>query len=150
MIVTKIETPFRQFLENLKVPKSPNGEGGTLFSPDDINYLTRNSSASVYEFKQENETDQEFYETFVKWLHEEVPSHNYYVEAYLIVYLRRNEYLSTDTFRYLSQNVPECFGKNRVWLSEINHRMRFRLRIQLIRCLKNDFTCLIKRKIHRT
>ena len=56
MIVTKIEVPFRQFLESLKVPNSPNGKGGTLFSPDEINYLTQFSLPFVYEFRQENET----------------------------------------------------------------------------------------------
>lgn len=33
MIVTKIETPFRQFLESLKVPNSPNGKGGIRDAP---------------------------------------------------------------------------------------------------------------------
>ena len=81
MIVTKIETPFRQFLESLKVPNSPNGKGGTLFSPDEINYLTRNSLASVYEFKQEDETDRKFYEMFVKWLYEEELDFDYKADA---------------------------------------------------------------------
>ena len=84
MIVTKIETPFKQFLESLKVPSSPSGKGGTLFNPDEINYLTRNSRASVHEFKQEYETDREFYEMFVKWLHEEDPIHDYYIEMLFI------------------------------------------------------------------
>ena len=193
MIVTKIETPFKQFLESLKVPASPNGKGGTLFSPDEINYLTRNSLASVYEFKQEYETDREFYEMFVKWLYEEELSFDYkagatetanesskkikyieetdrfcraedekyliwehrgipfcdsYVDAYLILYLRNGEHLDDDNFRFLEQAIPNHTVKSHTWLYELNYRMRFRLRIQLIRCLKYDFTRLIKKDIH--
>ena len=103
MIVTKIETPFKQFLESLKVPSSPSGKGGTLFNPDEINYLTRNSRASVHEFKQEYETDREFYEMFVKWLHEEDPIHDYYIDAYLIFYLMKGEFLNNDEFKYLEE-----------------------------------------------
>lgn len=148
MIVTKIETPFRQFLESLKVPSSPNGKGGTLFSPDEINYLTRSSLALVYEFKQEYETDREFYEMFIKWLHEEEPKHNYYIDAYLIFYLREGKALNEDELKFFEQAVPECFGKGRIWIYELNHRMRFRLRIQLICSLKTQFIRIIKKDIH--
>lgn len=193
MIVTKIETPFRQFLESLKVPNSPNGKGGTLFSPDEINYLTRNSLASVYEFKQEDETDREFYEMFVKWLYEEeldfdykadaietpnelskkikyieeidrfwkaedekyliwehkgIPFCDSYVDTYIILYLRNGEHLDDDSFKFLEQTIPNHTGRSHTWLYELNYRMRFRLRIQLIRCLKYDFTRLIKKYIH--
>ena len=41
MIVNKIDTPFRKFLESLKVPSVPRMKGGTIFNPDDINYLVR-------------------------------------------------------------------------------------------------------------
>lgn len=68
MIVTKIDTPFRKFLESLKVPSAPRMKGGTIFNPDEINYLARYSIPLVYEFVQENETDRDFYEKFVKWL----------------------------------------------------------------------------------
>ena len=193
MIVTKIETPFRQFLESLKVPNSPNGKGGTLFSPDEINYLTRNSLASAYEFKQEDETDREFYEMFVKWLYEEeldfdykadaietpnelskkiryieeidrfckaedekyliwehkgIPFCDSYVDTYIILYLRNGEHLDDDSFKFLEQTIPNHTGRSHTWLYELNYRMRFRLRIQLIRCLKYDFTRLIKKDIH--
>ncbi len=193
MIVTKIETPFRQFLESLKVPNSPNGKGGTLFSPDEINYLTRNSLASAYEFKQEDETDREFYEMFVKWLYEEELDFDYkadaietpnelskkikyieeidrfckaedekyliwehkgtpfcdsYVDTYIILYLRYGEHLDDDSFKFLEQTIPNHTGRSHTWLYELNYRMRFRLRIQLIRCLKYDFTRLIKKDIH--
>lgn len=148
MIVTKVETPFRQFLESLKVPNSPQGKGGTLFSPDEINYLTGNSLTSVYEFKQEYETDREFYEMFIKWLHEEEPEHNYYIDAYLIFYLRKGQVLSEDELKFFEQTVPECFGRGRIWIYELNHRMRFRLRIQLICCLKTKFIRIIKKDIH--
>ena len=65
MIATKIEMTFREFLESLKVPSAPRMKGGTIFNPDEINYLTRYSTPLVYEFVQENETDREFYEMFV-------------------------------------------------------------------------------------
>ena len=148
MIVTKIETPFRKYLEDLKVPSAPLMKGGTIFSPDEINYLTRCSTPSVYEFTQENETDREFYEMFVKWLHEEEPI-NGYVDTYIIVYLRYVQRLNTYEFEYFRRNIPECFMKGHVWLYEMNYRMRFRLRIKLIRCLKNDFQRIIRKKIYR-
>ena len=87
MIATKIEMPFREFLESLKVPSVPRMKGGTIFNPDEINYLVRYSIPLVYEFVQENETDREFYEKFVKWLHEEMPVYGY-VDVYMVVYLR--------------------------------------------------------------
>ena len=60
MIVNKIDTPIRELLENLKVPSTPKVKGGTIFNPDEIDYLTRYSSVSVHEFVQENETAREF------------------------------------------------------------------------------------------
>lgn len=65
MIVTKIDTPFRKFLESLKVPSAPRMKGGTIFNPDEINYLARYSIPLVYEFVQENETDRDFYESLL-------------------------------------------------------------------------------------
>lgn len=151
MITKKIETPFREFLENLKVPSAPRVKGGTIFNPDEIDYLTRHSTPSVYEFVQENETDRDFYEMFVKWLHEEeMPVGVYsYVDVYMIVYLRYRQNLSIDEYAYFGQNIPECFENGHVWLYEINYRMRFRLRIQLIRCLKNDIKRIIPKNISR-
>lgn len=148
MIITKIETPFREFLESLKIPSAPRMIGGTIFSPDEINYLTRYSTPSVYDFTQEKETDREFYEMFIRCLHEESPMYGY-VDTYAIVYLRYGQKLSNDEFEYLERNIPECFEKGHVWLYEINHRKRFRLRIQLIRCLKNDFQRIIRKSIHK-
>lgn len=147
MIVTKIETPFRKFLEDLKVPSAPCMKGGTVFSPDEINYLARHSFPSVYEFTQEGETDREFYEMFVKWLHEEALTYGY-IETYMLAYLRYGQHLSNDEFEYLERNIPECFMKGRVWLYELNYRRRFRLRIRLIRCLKKDFQRIIRKEIH--
>ena len=95
MIVVKNKTLFREFLESLKVPSAPRMKGGTIFSPDEINYLTRYSTPLVYEFIQENETDREFYEMFVKWLHEEMPVYGY-VDVYMVVYLRYGKYLSNE------------------------------------------------------
>jgi len=97
---------------------------------------------------QENETDREFYEMFVKWLHEGMPVYGY-VDIYMVVYLRYGQYLSNDEFEYLERNIPECFEKGHVWLYEINYRRRFRLRIQLIRCLKKDFQRIIRKDIYR-
>ena len=91
MIATKIEMPFREFLESLKVPSAPR----------------------------------------------------------MVVYLRYGQYLSNDEFEYLERNIPECFEKGHVWLYEINYRRRFRLRIQLIRCLKKDFQRIIRKDIYR-
>lgn len=149
MIVSKIDMPFREFLESLKVPSVPRMKGGTIFNPDEVNYLTRYSTPLVYEFAQENETDREFYEMFVKWLYEEMPVYGY-VDVYMVVYLRYGQHLSNDEFEYLERNIPECFEKGHVWLYEINYRRRFRLRIQLIRCLKNDFQRIIRKCIHKS
>lgn len=118
------------------------------FQPDEINYLARYSIPLVYEFVQENETDRDFYEKFVKWLHEEMPVYGY-VDVYMVVYLRYGQYLSNDEFEYLERNIPECFEKGHVWLYEINYRRRFRLRIQLIRCLKKDFQRIIRKDIYK-
>lgn len=149
MIVTKIETRFRTFLENLKVPSAPLMKGGTIFSPDEINYLTRYSTPAVYEFAQERETDREFYEMFVKWLHEEALTYGY-IDTYIIAYLRYGQKLSNDEFEYLQRNIPERYEKGHLWLYEINHRRRFRLRIQLIHCFKNDFQRIIRKDIHKS
>lgn len=119
-----------------------------MFSPDEINYLTRDSLSSVYEFKQEDETDREFYEMFVRWLHAEEPVLDYYIDAYLVFYLRDGQTLSEDELKFLGQTVPERFGKGRIWIYELNHRMRFRLRIQLICSLKTKFIRIIKKDIH--
>ena len=148
MIVTKIEIPFREFLESLKIPSAPRIKGGKIFSPDEINYLTRYSTPSVYEFTQEigNETDREFYEMFIKWLQEEDLTYGY-VDVYMIFYLRYGQHLTNDEFEYLQRNIPERFEKGHVWLYEINYRRRFRLRVRLIYCLKNDFQRIIRKKL---
>lgn len=144
MIVNKIETPFRSFLESLKVPSVPNMKGGTLFSSDEINYLARYSLPSIHEFVQEDESDGEFLEMFTRWLHEEEVIDGY-VDTYMIFYLRYAQKLSNDEFKYLERNVP-CSGKGHVWLYELNFRRRFRLRIKLIRCLKTDFKSIIRKE----
>ena len=65
------------------------------------------------------------------------------------MFIRYGQYLSNDEFEYLERNIPECFEKGHVWLYEINYRRRFRLRIQLIRCLKKDFQRVIRKSIHK-
>ncbi len=147
MIVNKIDTPIRELLENLKVPSTPKVKGGTIFNPDEIDYLTRYSSVSVHEFVQENETDREFYEMFIKWLHEELPIEGY-CDTYMIVFLRHGQMLSKDEFEYFERNIPECFEKRPIWLYEINYRMRFRLRIKLICCLKFKFKRIVRKTQH--
>mgnify|MGYP002602001089 CR=1 FL=1 len=111
MIVNKIETPFRSFLESLKVPSVPNMKGGTLFSPDEINYLARYSFPSIYEFVQENEPDKEFLETFTQWLREDEIIDGY-VDTYMIFYLRYAQKLSGDEFEYLERNIYLLFKTN--------------------------------------
>ena len=145
MIVNKIDTPARAFLEDLKIPSTPEAKGGTIFSPDEINYLTRYSSVSIYEFAQETESDREFLELFIKWLNEEDTVEGY-VDTYMIFYLRYMQRLTEDEFKYLEHNIPS-FGKGHSWLYELNYRRRFRLRIKLIHCLKKDFKVIIKKGI---
>ncbi len=147
MIVTKINpSMIKQFLEKeLKEPSSPTTKGGTIFSPDEINYLTRYSSVSIYEFTQERETDNEFYELFNKWLHEEKQVEGY-CNAYVFVYLRLGQKLSEDEFEYFERNIAECFEKNPIWLYEVNYRLRFKLRIRLLLCSKVKFRRVIRRK----
>ena len=70
-------------------------------------------------------------------------------DGYMAVYLGCRQYISNDEFEYLERNIPECFEKGHVWLYEINYRRRFRLRIQLIRCLKKDFQRIIRKGIHK-
>lgn len=147
MIVTKINPPqIKQFLEKeLTEPSSPTTKGGTIFSPDEINYLTRYSVVSIHEFTQESETDKEFYELFNKWLHEEKQVEGY-CNAYVFVYLRRGQKLSEDEFEYFERNIAECFEKNPIWLYEVNYRLRFKLRIRLLRCSKVKFRRVVRRK----
>ena len=111
MIVAKINTPFRKFLEGLKIPSVPLMKGGVIFSPDEIDYLARFSIPSVHEFTQENETDREFYEMFVKWLYEEIPIYGY-VDTYMVVYLRYGQKISNDEFEYLHEIFQSVLKKD--------------------------------------
>lgn len=138
MLVNKIETPLKEYLEEMKVPSLPKVKGGSLFSPDDIAYLARSSSYFIYEFAQEkDEEENDFYELFVKWLHEEL--HEGYLDVYIIFYLFKDEYLSREQLDYFEQKIPECFEKGRVWFCELNYRFRNRLRIKLIFCKNREF-----------
>ena len=145
MIVNQITTPIREFLEKeLKEPASPTTKGGTIFSPDEIDYLTRYSAVSIYEFMQEGETDKEFYEQFNKWLHEGKQIEGY-CNVYVFVYLRQGQTLKEDEFAYFERNVAECFEKNPIWLYEVNYRLRFKLRIRLLLCSKMKFRRVIRK-----
>ena len=67
----------------------------------------------------------------------------------MIFYLRYGQNLTNDEFEYLQRNIPERFEKGHVWLYEINYRKRFRLRVRLIYCLKNDFQRIIRKNIRK-
>ena len=125
---------FRNLLNKLKVMNR------RIFSPDTVEYLLDYNGYEAVEFQQENETDDEFFKLFSVWLHER-PKRQGYVDYYILVYNRKNEKLTDEQFEYMERNVAECFDASHGWLYEINHRIRFRLRIQLI--------CSYKRKIKR-
>ena len=74
-------------------------------------------------------------EKYLIWEHKGIPFCDSYVDTYIILYLRNGEHLDDDNFRFLEQTIPNHTGRSHTWLYELNYRMRFRLRIQLIRCL---------------
>ena len=139
MITTRITTPFVKYLSSLKV------YGRQLFSNDEILYLyDANTAREVYDFKQEGETDDEFLRLFSTWLHER-PKQQGYVEYYVLVFMRQNELLTASQFEFLERNVTECFDTSHGWLYEINHRLRFRLHIQLICTYPKSFYRLVRK-----
>ncbi len=141
MITTKLvtnRTEFRRFLEKIKV------ENKRIFSPDEVAYLADTDGFEALEFKQEDETDEEFLSLFSAWLHER-PQLEGHIDYYILVCLRKYQELTDEQFEFLERNVAECFETNHGWLYELNHRMRFRLRIRLICSYKKSFRRLIRK-----
>jgi hypothetical protein len=79
---------MKDYLRTLKI------SGHHIFSEDTMEYLTSpESKCMAYEFKQENESDEEFLENFSKWLHE-YPQIEGHVEYYLLMGLRYKKHLT--------------------------------------------------------
>lgn len=131
-------TEFRNTLEQLKVKNK------RIFSPDEVEYLADNDGFEAVEFKQEDETDEDFLTLFSTWLHER-PKLQGHVDYYILFYLRTGEQLSTDQFEFMERNVAECFETSHGWIYELNHRLRFKLRIQLICSYKKSFRRLTRK-----
>lgn len=140
MKTTKVEGNFKDYLTNIKV------YGKQMLSQDQIEYLDGGYEKEVYEFKQEDETDQEFYENFVKWLHEGNVNKGY-VDYYLFLGLRHHEILTPWTFKNLESKVTECFEKGNGWLYEVNHRVRYKLTIRLIVSRQQGLHKLVRRSV---
>ena len=141
MITTQLATnmtDFRKCLEQLKV------KGKCIFSPDEVQYLAGCDAFEAVEFKQENETDEEFLTLFSTWLHER-PQQSGHTDYYILFYLRTGERLTPEQFEYMERNVAECFETNHGWLYELNNRLRFRLRIRLICSQKKSFHRLVRK-----
>ena len=145
MITTTLattKTEFRERLNNLKVMEK------RIFSQDEIDYLSNGINFECVELKQEDEDDDEFLKLFSTWLHER-PKHQGYVDYYIIVCHRKGERLTSEQFEYMERNVADCFDTSHGWLYEINHRMRFRLRIELICSYKKEFRRLTRKELGR-
>lgn len=133
---------FRERLNNLRVM------GKSIFSQDEIDYLSNGINFECVELKQEDEDDDEFLKLFATWLHES-PKQQGHVDYYIIVCHRKGERLTSEQFDYMERNVAECFDTSHGWLYEINHRMRFRLRIELICSYKKEFRRLTRKELGR-
>jgi hypothetical protein len=133
---------FRERLNNLKVM------GKSIFSQDEIDYLSNGINFECVELKQEDEDDDEFLKLFSTWLHER-PKQQGHVDYYIIVCHRKGERLTSEQFEYMERNVADCFDTSHGWLYEINHRMRFRLRIELICSYKKEFRRLTRKELSR-
>ena len=81
-------------------------------------------------------------------LHES-PKQQGHVDYYIIVCHRKGERLTSEQFDYMERNVAECFDTSHGWLYEVNHRMRFRLRIELICSYKKEFRRLTRKELGR-
>lgn len=142
METKKIENSMSLYLNSLKV------RGHKILSEDTMDFLTAPGSLCVaYEFKQEDESDLEFLRLFSVWLHEYPQPMDGHTEYYLMMGLRLGEHLSKDEFEFLERNVAECFAYSHGWYYELNHRLRFRLRITLIMSQHKEFRRLIKKRL---
>lgn len=141
METKKVEQPMKMYLDSLKV------RGHKILSEDTINYLTgQDAKCTAYEFKQENENDHEFLQLFSTWLHE-IPHVDGHVEYYLLMGMRYGERLSKEELEFLERSVADCFTYSHGWYYEMNHRLRYRLRITLIMSQKTNFRRLIRKKL---
>ena len=141
MIVTKLANnrpEFRKILSKIKV------NDRRIFSPDEVDYHLDCNGYEAVEFTQEQEMDDEFLKLFSTWLHER-PKRVGFVDYYILVYNRKNEKLTDEQFDYMERNIAECFDSSHGWLYEINHRMRFKLRVQLFCSYKNTIRRLTRR-----
>lgn len=129
---------FRKYIEQLKVMNK------RIFSPDEVEHLADNVGFEAVEFIQEDETDEEFLSLFSTWLHER-PKQLGHVDYYILFYLRKGERLTREQFHFMECNVAECFDVSHGWLYELNHRMRFRIRIHLICSYKKEFQRLTRK-----
>lgn len=126
MVTTKVEKNFKEYLEDIKVYGKP------ILGPMEIDYLSGGIETAAYEFKQEQrEGDKEFYENFVKWLHESDVTTGF-VDYFIFLGLRRFQRLTPWTYKWLESKVTECFEKSNGWLYEVNHRNRHLLTIRLV------------------
>lgn len=143
MITTELTTnkqEFREMLSNLRVKQS------SVFSPDEVDYLSSCDSFEYVELKQENEEDDEFLKLFSTWLHER-PKQQGHVDYYILVFHRKGERLTPEQFEYMERNVADCFDVSHGWLCEINHRMRFRIHIRLICSYRKEFHRLTRKEL---
>lgn len=145
MITETLTTDKQEFREMLN---SLNARQKRIFSPDEVNYLVDCDSFEYLEFRQENETDDEFLKLFSVWLHERDRQQGH-VDYYILVFHRLGERLTSEQFEYMERNVAECFDTSHGWLLELNHRKRFRLRIRLICSYKKEFRRLTGKELSR-
>ena len=118
--------------------------GHSLFSPDDLDDLLDDSFCSVRYFKQEDETDAEFYRHFAEWLAENRMEG--YVNYYIVAGMRKHETLTDDEFRYLESRVADGFETGHGWIIESNNALRFKRRMTLITFRKRfPFRSLVRK-----
>ena len=139
MISIKNSFSAKDYLTSIKIYGRP------VLSPDEIDYLASGYSFEAYEFRQEKETDEEFLEQFMIWLHEKAVDSSF-ADYYLFIGLRYHETLTQEQFDLLERKVTECFENGRGWIYELNHRLRFRMNIRLIISHQRGFRRLIKRE----
>lgn len=140
MKTTKVEKDFKEYLEGIKVYGKP------ILGPDQIDYLNGGWGKEVWEFKQEDEGDAEFFENFLGWLHESDVTTGY-TDYYIFIGLRRHETLTPWNFKNFESKVTECFEKGNGWVYEVNHRMRHKLTIRLIISHQSGLRKLTRRSI---
>ena len=141
MITTKAAADRDAFIEYLKSLKVRDKQ---IFNPDEVKYLADCYEFEAVEFKQEDESDEEFFNLFSTWLHER-PRQQGHVDYYILFYLRMGQTLTQEQFEFMERNVADCFETSHGWLYEVNYRMRFKLRIRLISSYKKSFNRLVRK-----